>query len=78
MWGLKKNFALLELLERLQNGASSQAGMSEEALREMGEVRTQDLPQYFMSKYRINVYRIIFIHDQTLTISNTNVNIIHC
>lgn len=78
MWGLKKNFALLELLERLQNGASSQSGMSEEALREMGEVRTQDLPQYFMSKYRINVYRIIFIHDQTLTISNTNVNIIHC
>ncbi|XP_016097809.1 E3 ubiquitin-protein ligase TRIM23-like [Sinocyclocheilus grahami] len=37
VWGLKKNFALLELLERLQNGASNQAGMSEDALREMGE-----------------------------------------
>ncbi|MCI4388623.1 hypothetical protein PGIGA_G00088090 [Pangasianodon gigas] len=37
VWGLKKNFALLELLERLQNGASNQSGMSEEALREMGE-----------------------------------------
>ncbi|TUR38418.1 E3 ubiquitin-protein ligase TRIM23 [Bagarius yarrelli] len=36
VWGLKKNFALLELLERLQNGASNQS-ISEEALREMGE-----------------------------------------
>lgn len=39
VWGLKKNFALLELLERLQNGATNQSGMSEDALREMGEVR---------------------------------------
>ncbi|KAG1971093.1 ADP-ribosylation factor [Pimephales promelas] len=37
VWGLKKNFALLELLERLQNGASHQSGMSEDSLREMGE-----------------------------------------
>lgn len=38
MWGLKKNFALLELLERLQNGASSQLSMAEDALTGMGEV----------------------------------------
>lgn len=39
VWGLKKNFALLELLERLQNGASNQSGVAEEALKGMGEVR---------------------------------------
>lgn len=38
VWGLKKNFALLELLERLQNGATNQSGMSEDALKGMGEV----------------------------------------
>lgn len=38
MWGLKKNFALLELLERLQNGASNQLGMAEESLKGMEEV----------------------------------------
>ncbi|XP_070296974.1 E3 ubiquitin-protein ligase TRIM23 isoform X3 [Salvelinus sp. IW2-2015] len=37
VWGLKKNFALLELLERLQNGASNQLGMAEESLKGMGE-----------------------------------------
>ncbi|XP_042561016.1 E3 ubiquitin-protein ligase TRIM23 isoform X1 [Clupea harengus] len=37
VWGLKKNFALLELLERLQNGASNQSGIAEDALTEMGE-----------------------------------------
>ncbi|KAK5901121.1 hypothetical protein CgunFtcFv8_026022 [Champsocephalus gunnari] len=37
VWGLKKNFALLELLERLQNGASNQSGMSEDVLKGMGE-----------------------------------------
>ncbi|XP_028457726.1 E3 ubiquitin-protein ligase TRIM23 isoform X1 [Sander lucioperca] len=37
VWGLKKNFALLELLERLQNGATNQSGMAEDALRGMGE-----------------------------------------
>ncbi|KAM4808203.1 E3 ubiquitin-protein ligase TRIM23 isoform 2-T2 [Rhinophrynus dorsalis] len=37
VWGLKKNFALLELLERLQNGASSQCGSAEEAMGSSGE-----------------------------------------
>uniref|UniRef100_A0A8C7FRI5 RING-type E3 ubiquitin transferase n=1 Tax=Oncorhynchus kisutch TaxID=8019 RepID=A0A8C7FRI5_ONCKI len=37
VWGLKKNFALLELLERLQNGASNQLGVAEESLKGMGE-----------------------------------------
>uniref|UniRef100_A0A8C5M0F9 E3 ubiquitin-protein ligase TRIM23 n=1 Tax=Leptobrachium leishanense TaxID=445787 RepID=A0A8C5M0F9_9ANUR len=37
VWGLKKNFALLELLERLQNGASGQCGSSEEAVGGSGE-----------------------------------------
>uniref|UniRef100_A0AAQ5ZFG4 RING-type E3 ubiquitin transferase n=1 Tax=Amphiprion ocellaris TaxID=80972 RepID=A0AAQ5ZFG4_AMPOC len=37
VWGLKKNFALLELLERLQNGATNQSGMAEDALKGMGE-----------------------------------------
>ncbi|CAB1352173.1 unnamed protein product [Coregonus sp. 'balchen'] len=37
VWGLKKNFALLELLERLQNGASSQSSMAEDALTGIGE-----------------------------------------
>lgn len=38
VWGLKKNFALLELLERLQNGASNQSGMADDTLKGMGEV----------------------------------------
>ncbi|NWU70758.1 TRI23 ligase, partial [Pterocles burchelli] len=37
VWGLKKNFALLELLERLQNGPAGQCGMAEEALGLSGE-----------------------------------------
>ncbi|KAG9353625.1 hypothetical protein JZ751_011746 [Albula glossodonta] len=37
VWGLKKNFALLELLERLQHGASNQSGMMEDALGGAGE-----------------------------------------
>ncbi|XP_003965442.1 E3 ubiquitin-protein ligase TRIM23 isoform X1 [Takifugu rubripes] len=37
VWGLKKNFALLELLERLQNGASNQSGMADDTLKGMGE-----------------------------------------
>lgn len=68
VWGLKKNFALLELLERLQNGASNQSGMSEEALREMGEVRTWDLhPRFVFYKNYESL-----AHDQTLSISNTS------
>ncbi|XP_077944912.1 E3 ubiquitin-protein ligase TRIM23 isoform X2 [Gasterosteus aculeatus] len=37
VWGLKKNFALLELLERLQNGATNQSGMAEGYLKGVGE-----------------------------------------
>ncbi|XP_008758906.1 E3 ubiquitin-protein ligase TRIM23 isoform X2 [Rattus norvegicus] len=37
VWGLKKNFALLELLERLQNGHIGQYGAAEEALGISGE-----------------------------------------
>lgn len=39
VWGLKKNFALLELLERLQNGATNQSGMADDTLKGMGEVK---------------------------------------
>jgi hypothetical protein len=38
VWGLKKNFALLELLERLQNGHIGQYGAAEEAFGISGEV----------------------------------------
>uniref|UniRef100_A0A663F619 RING-type E3 ubiquitin transferase n=1 Tax=Aquila chrysaetos chrysaetos TaxID=223781 RepID=A0A663F619_AQUCH len=37
VWGLKKNFALLELLERLQNGPAGQCGTAEEAIDLSGE-----------------------------------------
>ncbi|KAM4638196.1 E3 ubiquitin-protein ligase TRIM23 isoform 3-T4 [Amazona ochrocephala] len=37
VWGLKKNFALLELLERLQNGPAGQCGTAEEAIGLSGE-----------------------------------------
>ncbi|KAG5199108.1 hypothetical protein JEQ12_006808 [Ovis aries] len=37
VWGLKKNFALLELLERLQNGHTGQYGAAEEAIGISGE-----------------------------------------
>ncbi|XP_038621479.1 E3 ubiquitin-protein ligase TRIM23 isoform X2 [Tachyglossus aculeatus] len=37
VWGLKKNFALLELLERLQNGPVGQYGTVEEAIGISGE-----------------------------------------
>lgn len=39
VWGLKKNFALLELLERLQNGPPGQCGTAEEAIGLSGEVQ---------------------------------------
>lgn len=38
VWGLKKNFALLELLERLQNGPAGQCATAEEAVGLSGEV----------------------------------------
>ncbi|XP_010132347.1 PREDICTED: E3 ubiquitin-protein ligase TRIM23-like, partial [Buceros rhinoceros silvestris] len=37
VWGLKKNFALLELLERLQNGPAGQCATAEEAIGLSGE-----------------------------------------
>uniref|UniRef100_A0A7N9CDC4 RING-type E3 ubiquitin transferase n=1 Tax=Macaca fascicularis TaxID=9541 RepID=A0A7N9CDC4_MACFA len=37
VWGLKKNFALLELLERLQNGPIGQYGAAEESIGISGE-----------------------------------------
>uniref|UniRef100_A0A2K5SF89 E3 ubiquitin-protein ligase TRIM23 n=1 Tax=Cebus imitator TaxID=2715852 RepID=A0A2K5SF89_CEBIM len=37
VWGLKKNFALLELLERLQNGPVGQYGAAEESIGISGE-----------------------------------------
>ncbi|KAM4879067.1 E3 ubiquitin-protein ligase TRIM23 isoform 4-T4 [Sylvia borin] len=37
VWGLKKNFALLELLERLQNGPAGQYGTAEEGIGLSGE-----------------------------------------
>ncbi|KAM6471192.1 E3 ubiquitin-protein ligase TRIM23 [Liasis olivaceus] len=37
VWGLKKNFALLELLERLQNGLGGQCGTTEETIGLSGE-----------------------------------------
>lgn len=46
VWGLKKNFALLELLERLQNGASNQSGMADDTLKGMGEVSRPWFPQH--------------------------------
>uniref|UniRef100_A0A3B5KA55 E3 ubiquitin-protein ligase TRIM23 n=1 Tax=Takifugu rubripes TaxID=31033 RepID=A0A3B5KA55_TAKRU len=46
VWGLKKNFALLELLERLQNGASNQSGMADDTLKGMGEVSRPRFPQH--------------------------------
>lgn len=45
VWGLKKNFALLELLERLQNGATNQSGLADDTLKGMGEVRRLIAPQ---------------------------------
>lgn len=38
VWGLKKNFVLLELLERLQNGYIGQYGVVEEVIGIFGEV----------------------------------------
>lgn len=40
VWGLKKNFALLELLERLQNGPAGQYWTAEEGIGLSGEVRS--------------------------------------
>lgn len=51
VWGLKKNFALLELLERLQNGATNQSGVAEEALKGMGEVRPSPTPLDFFFSF---------------------------
>ena len=47
VWGLKKNFALLELLERLQNGHVGQYGAAEEAIGISGEVLI-DLGEIFV------------------------------
>ncbi|XP_037658074.1 E3 ubiquitin-protein ligase TRIM23 isoform X5 [Choloepus didactylus] len=41
VWGLKKNFALLELLERLQNGHIGQYGVAEEDIGVSGESITR-------------------------------------
>ena len=65
VWGLKKNFALLELLERLQNGASNQTGMAEDALKGMGEVESSAAEshksnvnhQHQFTGIRMNPYR---------------------
>ncbi|KTG38286.1 hypothetical protein cypCar_00018862 [Cyprinus carpio] len=46
VWGLKKNFALLELLERLQNGASNQSGMSEDCIIRCDEDETHTASMY--------------------------------
>ena len=39
---MKKNFALLELLERLQNGHTGQYGAAEEAIGISGEVSIEN------------------------------------
>ncbi|KAG7274052.1 hypothetical protein CRUP_030774 [Coryphaenoides rupestris] len=46
VWGLKKNFALLELLERLQNGATNQSGIAEDTLKSMGEDESHTASMY--------------------------------
>ncbi|MGH0162248.1 UNVERIFIED_CONTAM: hypothetical protein FKN15_047683 [Acipenser sinensis] len=53
VWGLKKNFALLELLERLQNGASNQSGTSEDTLGGSGEriIRCDEDENHIASMY---------------------------
>ncbi|MBN3277192.1 TRI23 ligase, partial [Polyodon spathula] len=53
VWGLKKNFALLELLERLQNGASNQSGTSEDNLEGSGEriIRCDEDENHIASMY---------------------------
>ncbi|CAO2592724.1 E3 ubiquitin-protein ligase TRIM23 [Lemmus lemmus] len=51
VWGLKKNFALLELLERLQNGHIGQCGSAEEAIGISGEV-LMGLVEIFISIIR--------------------------
>ncbi|XP_026644774.1 E3 ubiquitin-protein ligase TRIM23 isoform X1 [Microtus ochrogaster] len=51
VWGLKKNFALLELLERLQNGHIGQYGSAEEAFGISGEV-LMGLVEIFISIIR--------------------------
>jgi len=49
VWGLKKNFALLELLERLQNGPAGQCGTAEEAIGLSGEVLSFKKPKKFVT-----------------------------
>uniref|UniRef100_A0A5F8GN88 RING-type E3 ubiquitin transferase n=1 Tax=Monodelphis domestica TaxID=13616 RepID=A0A5F8GN88_MONDO len=53
VWGLKKNFALLELLERLQNGPFGQYGTTEEAVGLAGEsiVRCDEDETHVASMY---------------------------
>ncbi|XP_028604673.2 E3 ubiquitin-protein ligase TRIM23 isoform X1 [Podarcis muralis] len=53
VWGLKKNFALLELLERLQNGLGGQCGTTEEAIGLSGEciVRCDEDETHLASVY---------------------------
>ncbi|XP_072426801.1 E3 ubiquitin-protein ligase TRIM23 isoform X3 [Chiloscyllium punctatum] len=53
VWGLKKNFALLELLERLQNGTANHHGASEEVLEISGEriIRCDEDESHIASMY---------------------------
>ncbi|XP_041044882.1 E3 ubiquitin-protein ligase TRIM23 isoform X4 [Carcharodon carcharias] len=53
VWGLKKNFALLELLERLQNGTANHHGASEEVLGISGEriIRCDEDENHVASMY---------------------------
>ncbi|XP_048451004.1 E3 ubiquitin-protein ligase TRIM23 isoform X4 [Rhincodon typus] len=53
VWGLKKNFALLELLERLQNGTANHHGASEEVLEISGEriIRCDEDENHIASMY---------------------------
>uniref|UniRef100_UPI00398F1198 E3 ubiquitin-protein ligase TRIM23 isoform X2 n=1 Tax=Pristiophorus japonicus TaxID=55135 RepID=UPI00398F1198 len=53
VWGLKKNFALLELLERLQNGTANHHGASEEVQGISGEhiIRCDEDESHVASMY---------------------------
>jgi len=55
VWGLKKNFALLELLERLQNGPAGQCGTAEEDIGLSGEVLSLK-----KSKKLLRLLKIVF------------------
>lgn len=66
VWGLKKNFALLELLERLQNGHIGQYGAAEEAIGVSGEVLIE-LGKMFVTR----CYKITFPQFKIFSIINT-------